>query len=65
MIKRAGSCKGVLEKREILTATLVTQIKYFLLTIDTTTRKVVSTHGAFNTPEDAVAFAKIHSISIE
>lgn len=64
MIKRPGTCKGILEKREILTANLITQVKYFLLTVDKITYKVVSTHGPFDTPEEAVGFANVHSIAV-
>ena len=55
--------KGYIERRTIK-GTSYTD-KYFLIVVSNTTNKVVSSFGVFNTEQEAVNFAKVHSISLE
>jgi hypothetical protein len=56
---------GVIERTEILTKdSQVEQFTYFLLVIDTATKKVLSRYGSFDTPELAIEYANAHGVTL-
>ena len=56
---------GIIERTEVITKeSQVAQFKYFLLVIDTTTKKVLSRYGQFDNPEQAIEYANAHGVTL-
>jgi len=56
---------GIIERTEIIKKdSQVAQFKYFLLVIDTATKKVLSRYGEFDTPELAIEYANAHGVTL-